>query len=180
MKSYYTKKEMRKIITDEVVKIINNNPEALLTNSSFGVGLNLVIGIDTYDQLTRWFVGLERAGDWRSDKYTLVVIKEYKNKIVERTELMTVFEMYARKGYMYFTSEEPIKKHYERYSMPSKKKTMFVDKKSDLAKKLIAKLELKTNRKIKNQDLIVSKNKRGYTIKYIYRKQEHAFSLNFK
>lgn len=180
MKSYYTKKEMRKIITDEVVKIINNNPEALLTNSSFGVGLNLVIGIETYDQLTRWFVGLERTGDWSSDKYTLVVIKEYKHKTVERTELMTVFEMYARKGYMYFTSEEPVEKHYSRHKIPPKKKTMIVKKESALAKKLIAKLESETSRKIKNQDLTVSRNKYGYTIEYIYRKQEYVFSLRFK
>lgn len=177
MKEYYTQQEMKRIITLEAVKIISQNQDALLTNSSYGTDFYEVVGVETYNELTRWFVGLERVGDWDSSKYSLVVVKRYKHETIEKQEIMTVYKLHTRKGYMYFASEEPIKKYYARYKMTPKDKTMIVKKESELAKKLIVRIEDESGHKIKVQDLIVIKSKHGYIIKYIYRKQKYTLSL---
>lgn len=185
MKSHYTQKEMKRIITEKAVEIINKNPEALLTNCSFGTGLELVIGLRSYDEMTYWYVGLERnkKDKWHEDGYTLVVIKEHKHEIIERTELMKVWESHTKKGVMYFTSKEPVEKYYARYRNKcyhEKRIEKVLHKESKLCYKLIAKIEHKTGRKLKSQDLIVQKGNRGYVIYYTYRKQPGTLYMNFK
>lgn len=184
MKEYYTRKEMKRIISLKAAEIVSQNPDALLNNTSYSTNLHDVIVVGSCDDLTYWYIGLEPAKDnWSNNEYTLVVIKQYQRETIEREEIMTVFELHTRKGIMYFANGDVIEKHYERGRMrydTDKKRMMFAGKESDLAKKLIAKIEKETNRKIKIQDLFVAKTKYGYTINYIYRKQKYTLSLRFE
>ncbi len=180
MKTIYKEKELRRMITEQMMMELDFHKDFVLTNTSYGNDFRIsVTAVSVYNDDIRLTVGLkQREGEYKAYDYVVELCNSQKY----------FFTIYKISDDVYTTSkkefEEAKQKRSKRFSnyygqnsklsreIEIKKDSRFYEKYMNIVKET----ESKRGRKIKDCDLILLKVGHYLVIQYQHRGREYQIS----